>query len=185
MANISRSITLLIYCLFIAPLLATPLYAASNDWATVTPVQPGSATDPVLLIEGKLKEDKQVQFDLQQLLQFPSTSFVVTHPTSGEKKKYTGIHLNDFLNHIGIAADAKFLVIRASNDYKAAIRMSDIRQYDYLLSYKQNETLYDQLPPEQNRGPLAIAINFDKHPMLDYDIYKHQLVWFVEKITVK
>ena len=175
-----------IICLFFSnAFIAVANAAHPASWELLKTIHPDSSAETVLTIEGKLKENKLIKFDLNSLLQLPAATFEVSHPVNGQKDQYTGILLNDFLNHLGVAPESEYLIIRASNDYKVAVKINDINRYEYLLSYKKNGKFYDQLPADQNKGPLVIAINFDKHPQLDYDIYKHQLVWFVESITIK
>lgn len=175
-----------ITCLFLSTLLILASNAADlASWDSLKTIRSDGSAETVLTIDGKLKENELVKFDLNNLLQLPAVTFGVSHPNNGQKSQYTGILLDDFLNHLGLNPEAEYLIVKASNDYKVAIKISDINQYEYLLSYKKDGKFYDQLPADQNRGPLVIAINFDKDPELDYDIYKHQLVWFVENITIK
>ncbi|WP_163339411.1 molybdopterin-dependent oxidoreductase [Desulfopila sp. IMCC35008] len=140
---------------------------------------------PVLTVGGKVQGNKPIKFDLNDLIQLPSETISIHHSVTGQRNQYTGILLDDFLNHLGIAPDSSYLIIRASNNYKSVVKINDINRFEYLLSYKKNGKFYNQLPSEEDRGPLAIIINFDKHPGLDFDIYKHQLVWFVENITIE
>lgn len=157
----------------------------TSNWRLLRTHSSEKDSEVDLTINGKLEGDAVRTFSLKTILQLPAVTFEVTHPVSGKKNTYTGVSLSELLTHLGVSSDAEYVVIEAANNYKAAVKINDIQRYDYLLSYKKNEKLYDELPPEQNRGPLAIAINFDKHPELEYDIYKHQLVWFVESLTVK
>lgn len=186
MGRKSHLFVLALTCLF----LSTQVIPASNaadpiSWDVLKTVRSDDSVEAVLIVDGKLKENNLIKFDMDSLLQLPAVTFGVSHPRSGNKNQYTGILLDEFLDNLGLASEAEYVIIKASNDYKAAVKIEDINRYEYLLSYKKNGKLYEQLPADQNRGPLAIVINFDKHSKLDYDIYKHQLVWFVESITVK
>ena len=173
------------YLFFIAPLTPPVSYADAASWETLNEYKLEDTAKAVLTIDGKLQGKELVKFDLIKLTQLPSESFNVTHPLTKEVDRYAGISLKDILSNLGISSEATYILVRASNNYKSAVRIKDINRFEYLLSYKKNNKFYDELPANQNKGPLAIVINFDKHPELDYDIYKHQLVWFVEKITVK
>lgn len=159
--------------------------AKAATWDSLQSYTLEDSADPVLTVEGKLLGNTTKKFSLNILTQLPAATSSVRHPVTGQRNQYTGIPLDAFLRHLGIAPEATYIIVRASNNYKSVVKLSDISRYDYLLSYKKNGQFYDQLPADEDRGPLAIVINFDKHPELDFDIYKHQQVWFVESMTVK
>ena len=146
-----RLLGTIILCLFLSSTLSSATDAANTaSWELLKTINPDSSAETVLTIEGKLKEKKLIKFDLNSLLQLPAATFRVSHPINGQKNQYTGILLDDFLDHLGVAPEAEYLIVRASNDYKVAIKINDISRYDYLLSYKKNGFFYDQLPAEQN-----------------------------------
>ena len=138
-----------------------------------------------LTVEGSLSGKSQVFLSLNTLMAFPQVSFTLVNTWSGKEETFTGTSLIQLLNTLGMKKEATIVEVVAANDYRVLIRRNDIEKIEYILSYKVNHTLYADLPPKQNKGPLAIAINFAKHKEIDREIYKHQLVWFVKKIIIK
>jgi hypothetical protein len=116
---------------------------------------------------------------------FSPVSFDVRDAWKGVQSTYTGTSLHDLLQFLEVEDSASILDVIASNGYKVSIRIEDVNRYEYILSYKLNNRLYQDYEEDRNRGPLAIAINFEKYPELDYEIYKHQLVWYVKTILVR
>lgn len=138
-----------------------------------------------LVVKGKLANLNPALFDLATLKQLPATSFITTNHWTGAKEKYTGVAFIDLLMLLGLEASATSVEVLAINDYRINIRISDLKKYEYVLSYALDDKDYAEHEPAKNKGPIAVAINFDKHPELDRDIYKHQLVWFVNAIIVE
>ncbi len=156
---------------------------SSNNGITI----PGHLTDltATLVVKGKITRANPAFFDMETLMKFKPKSFETTNHWTGEKEKYTGIGFMDFLNFLEPDKSATIIDVIAINDYKASIRIDDLKQFEYLLSYKLNDRLYADHESKKNKGPIAIAINFDKHNNLDREVYKHQLVWFVKTIIVR
>lgn len=141
--------------------------------------------DADLIVKGKIISPRSIYLSMDTIERLTPVSFVKTNHWTKEKEKYTGVSLIALLDFLGLNDSASSIEIIADNDYRISIKISELRKYEYILSYKLNDKLYSEHPPQKNRGPLAIAINFDKHPELDYEIYKHQLVWFVNTMIVK
>ena len=137
-----------------------------------------------LIIEGKINTPNPAFFDLATLKKIPPHSFEVINRWTGAKEKYTGVAIIDLLNILGLDGTASSIEVLAANEYRISITLKDLRRYEYILSYKLNDIMYSEHQPKYNKGPLAIAINFDKHPEIDREIYKHHLVWFVSTIVV-
>ncbi len=155
----------------------TPIYSAG------VPQEIGSKT--LLTIKGKLKSGTTMEFNLDELMRLPQTEFKVTSRRTHKQDVYQGVSLIDLLDSTTIANTVSVVEVIAENDYRALIKIEDIKRYEYLLAYKKNGLFYWDLELSENKGPLAIAINFDKYPQMDWEIYKHQLVWFVKEIIVK
>ena len=139
----------------------------------------------VLTLKGKINRLNPVHFDLPTFMLLSEHSFTYKSHWTGDIKTYTGVSFIHLLNLLGLDESATHAEIIASNNYKISIKISDLKKYDYLLAYKLNHKLYSEYAPKEDKGPISIAINFDKHPEIDWEIYKHQLVWFVEAIIVK
>ncbi len=141
--------------------------------------------DAVLVVKGKIRKANPAYFDLETIMLFAPVSFDVRDAWKGSSSTYTGTSLHDLLQFLEVEDSASVLDVIASNGYKVSIRIEDVNRYEYILSYKLNSRLYQNYEEDRNRGPLAIAINFEKYPELDYEIYKHQLVWYVKTILVR
>lgn len=138
-----------------------------------------------LTVEGKINRLNPVYFDLDTIMQLKPHSFKHKSHWTGKTSEYTGVSFIVLLELLGLDESASYAEVIASNNYKISIKISDLKKYDYLLTYKLNNKLYSDHDPKDDKGPISIAINFDKHPELDWEIYKHQLVWFVERIIIK
>jgi len=138
-----------------------------------------------LIVKGKINPLNPAYFDLDTLRKFQPMSFEIANHWTGVKEKYTGIPIIDLLKFLGIDESASTIEVIATNEYRISIKIRDLKRYEYVLSYELNDKVYAELQPKFDKGPLAIAINFDKHPEIDREIYKHQLVWFVNTIIVK
>ncbi|MDM8548840.1 hypothetical protein QUF72_02130 [Desulfobacterales bacterium HSG2] len=138
-----------------------------------------------VIVRGKINKVNPAFFDLDTLMKFPCVSFEEKNAWKNEVQSYVGASLWQVLRFLEPDPSATLIDVIAANDYKASIRIADIRKYEYILSYKLNGKLYKQHEPARDKGPVAIAINFGKHPELPREIYKHQLVWYVRTIIVK
>ncbi len=138
-----------------------------------------------LTVTGKIISNEPIFFSLETFMKLPFKTIETTNYWTKEKEKFTGVGFFDLLNFIGLEETTSKVEIVAANNYTITIRLSDLERYEYILSYELDGKLYNDLPPERNKGPIAIAINFDKHPELDREIYKHQLVWFVDTLIVR
>jgi len=138
-----------------------------------------------LTVKGKINKLNPAYFDLSSLMVLKPHSFKHKSHWTGKVKEYTGVSFIRLLEVLGLDESATYVEVVASNNYKISIKISDLKKYDYLLAYKLDNKLYSAHDPKDDKGPVSIAINFDKHPELDWEIYKHQLVWFVEAIYVR
>lgn len=138
-----------------------------------------------LTVKGRIKNVNPVYFELDTFMRLKPEIFETTNHWTDKKEKFTGVEFIYLLKFLGIDDPASIVEVIASNNYRISIKINDLKQYGYLLSYKLNDKIYSEHKPKDDKGPIAVAINFDKYPELDREIYKHQLVWFVETIIVK
>jgi len=141
--------------------------------------------DTELVVMGKLNSISPARFNLCMLKRMKPTSFQIDNHWTGVSQKYTGVAFIDLLRQLGLDESASTATVVAANDYRIAIKLSDLKRYEYVLSYALDDKDYAEHEPSNNKGPIAVAINFGKHPELDWDVYKHQLVWFVTTIIVE
>lgn len=163
--------------------LATTFHFVIPGYSAELPIDMAEKT--ILIISGKLKSGTKMEFNLNDLMGLPQTSFSVTSRRTNKQDTYRGVGLRDLLDHVTDDTDNTTVKVVADNDYNALISIEDIQRYEYLLSYKKNGLFYWDLELSENKGPLAIAINFDNYPQMEWEIYKHQLVWFVKEIIIQ
>jgi hypothetical protein len=144
-----------------------------------------AAEKSVLVLSGRIAGGAPVQLALDTLLKFPSTSFTTTDPWDQKEHRFEGVLLHPLLVRFGMDAEAALVEVSAANGYQATIRVQDLRRYGHLLAYRMDGALTSTLADLTKRGALQIALDFQGQPGLSPDLYKHQLVWQVVRITVR
>ena len=144
-----------------------------------------AAEDVVLVVEGKIGKGKKSQFDLKTIEKFPKVSFKTWDPWDKQERRYEGARLVDVLRFLEIDSSAKQVVVHASNDYQAVLPVEDLDRIGYILAYRMDGKYFSELGDKNNKGPLAIAIDFDSNKSIDIEIYKQNLVWWIDVIRVR
>jgi len=175
-----------LYCMTSDLVADDPKRSDSLSIDAVSAISMKIAPDKVeLTVKGKINKLSPARFDLDTLMKLKSAYFETTNHWTGQKEKFTGVSFISLLQFLGLDASASNVEVIATNSYRITIKISDLKKYDYLLSYKLNDKLYSEHDPKNDKGPIAVAINFDRHPELNREVYKHHLVWFVETIIVQ
>lgn len=138
-----------------------------------------------LIVEGRINEGTPVLLDLSTVKKYPSMSFSGEDPWTNKEYTYTGVSLNALLKAFSVDQSASSVMVHAENDYSIGITLADIEQYTYILAYKIDNTFPAEEEAFTNRGTFFIAIDFSQHRTLDVEMYKHQLVWQVNRIVVE
>lgn len=141
--------------------------------------------DVVLTVEGLIHGPTPARFDLATIKKFKPVSFTNFDPWDKKDRKYTGVDIMDILEFLGLDDSARFIDIKAANGYSVSVDIHDMRSDCHIFSYAMDGREYAAYAGKENKGPLAVAIDFTAHPDLSVDVYKHQLVWFVQTVTVK
>ncbi len=136
-------------------------------------------------VKGKIGKTKIASFDLKTLERFPKMSFTTWDPWDAMKREYEGVLLSDILRFLKIDSSATRIEIYARNDYKTIIGVEDLPRVGYLLAYKMDGKYFKEWEGKSNKGPIAIAIDFDSHKDIDINIYKENLVWWVDIVNVE
>jgi len=140
--------------------------------------------DEVVLTLETLDGSKSIQLSESQIREQPSNSFSTFDPWDNKQRKYKGCDLSTILAQIVPLDKINAIEVVAKNDYKAIITKTEIGKYTYLLSYEMNDKDYSELG-EENKGPLAIAVEMEKVDDYDKVKIKNQLVWWINKIIIK
>jgi hypothetical protein len=141
--------------------------------------------DVVLTVKGKIRKANPALFDLTTIQAFQPITFTIFDPWDKQEQTYEGIPIIDILQFLEMENSAETIEVVARNGYEIVIRIDDLKRYTYIFSYAMNGKLYNEYTDSQNKGPLAIAIDFSSNAEIDVEIYKHQFVWFVETVTVR
>jgi hypothetical protein len=139
----------------------------------------------VLTVNGKIRKANPALFDLTTIQAFQPITFTIFDPWDKQEQTYEGTPVIDILQFLEMENSAETIEVVARNGYEITINVDDLKQYTYIFSYAMNGKLYNEYTGSQNKGPLAIAIDFSRNAEIDIEIYKHQLVWFVETVTVR
>lgn len=147
----------------------------------------GAAEDAAadLTIQGKIGDGTAITLDLAMVMGLPSHSFTCVDPWDGKEHRFTGVLLQEMLSHFGIDSASTRVTVTAKNKYSIPIRRVDYERCGYILAWKVDGHLFGDDKATRNRGSFIIAIDFARHPELDPQLYKHQLVWQVSGILVE
>lgn len=129
--------------------------------------------------------DGPLYLDLEFLMSLPAESFSSPDPWDGVEHSYTGVSIARLLYSCGMSPDAVRVTVSAANGYSAPITPDDLRRYGHILAYTMDGETFESAGSLTKRGKLIVAIDFSAHKDLDVDIYKHQLVWQVNRIEVE
>ncbi|HEY9595394.1 MAG TPA: molybdopterin-dependent oxidoreductase [Spirochaetia bacterium] len=169
------SILLVAGALALAAVAATPVLA-----------EDGSPDEPVLTISRADGTASPVKLTLGALMAMPRVSFTGVDPWDGKKHEVVGTPLLGLLQGSGLLrADAQSVLLTAHNDYKAMISLDDLRSCPYLVAWEMDGKPLGTRNAVPRRGPLMSAIDFDRAPRLDREVYKYQLVWQLMRIEVR
>ncbi len=138
-----------------------------------------------LTVTGKIGKAPVARFDLKTLERFPKKSFVTYDPWDDQERKYEGLLLSDLLRFLEIDSSATRIEVHARNDYKAVIGVKDLDRIGYLLAYRMDDKYFHELDGKLDKGPLAVAIDFNTHKDIDIAVYKQNQVWWIDIITIK
>ena len=137
-----------------------------------------------LVIDGS-GVDGPLSLDLDFLMSLPAETFRCVDPWDGEEHSYTGVSLVRLLDSCGMSPDARRVDVLAANGYSAPVTTDDLRKYSYILAYEMDGETFEAAGSLAKRGKLIIALDFTDAEDLDVDVYKHQLVWQVNRIEVE
>jgi hypothetical protein len=136
----------------------------------------------ILTVNGKIGVKNTADaavFDAALLDALPQKSFVTKTPWFKEPVKFTGPLLRDVLQ--ALKADGKTINATALNDYKVAIPMADVLNYDVLLARQIN----GRVITVREKGPIFIIYPFDSFPELRNLTYYSRSIWQVKALSVE
>ncbi len=117
-------------------------------------------------------------FDLDMLKALPFVAYMVTDPWLGDQV-YGGVRLADLLAYVGVPADAKTVVIVASDEKEFPVAMKDALYYPILIAYTS-----DGNPIKASKGgPLKLVYPYQIEGM-EALYAPEQWSWYVIEIRV-
>jgi hypothetical protein len=155
--------------------LDSPALAAGSDI-------PQPKQDAILTVAGKIgnpNQDKTVLMDRPTLESVGLIEYAVTDPFEETERTFTGVLIKDLLALWKVSPDAKFLHVKALNDFQVDIPIELVRDFPVMLALKQDG---EYMEPDY-RGPAMIVFPYGYYKFTgDIDAY---WVWQVKSITVK
>ena len=138
----------------------------------------------VLTISGKIENGSPVFLDMATIRRIPAVTFSTYDPWDHRERSYKGPLIMAILELARVDASASRIEVVASNDYRIPIRISDLKRIGHIMSYEMDGLSYEKHTKPTNKGPLAVAIHFEKND-IEVEIYKHHLAWWVTDIIVE
>lgn len=152
-------------------------------WALAQTASPGAANGKTILrISGLISTGGSagvVTLDGATLDALPVHSFTTTAPWFKNRTSFSGPLLSDVLDSVG--AKGTQLAMRALNDYKVMVPVSDAYQYQPILARRIN----NQLISVRDKGPLFLIYPFDSRPELNTEVFFARSIWQIKSIQVE
>lgn len=144
-------------------------------------LSPGVAAEEatILVVDGQVTGGKAVAFDLARLKSLPAIQVTTMTPWTDGESTFEGVRMRDLLERLG--AEGKAVIADAVDDYRIAIPMNDIEDYDVIIAYAMN----GRPLPDDDKGPLWIIYPYSEHAGLQKDIYFSRSVWQLNRLTVE
>lgn len=136
----------------------------------------------ILSITGKIKNKNNgdsADFDMAMLEKLKKAEVVTTTPWHQGKQSFLGVSFLALKEAVGF--EGQTLEVRALNDYKSEIPMSDVYNPNMILAYKNNNK-YMEI---KDKGPLFIIYPYDQGEKFQNEVYYNRSVWQLRKILVK
>lgn len=154
--------------------MATPAAAGARTILRISGLvaNANAKANPNITSEGVLALDEAAIDAL------PVHSFTTTTPWFKEKTTFSGPLLADLLDAVGIKGT--LLTMRALNDYKVQVPVSDAYQYHPLLARKINNRPISV----REKGPLFLIYPFDSAPELNTELFFARSIWQIKSIQV-
>ncbi|WP_246659313.1 molybdopterin-dependent oxidoreductase [Rhizobium sp. FY34] len=158
-------------------LLSSVWLLASSAFALDAPKGP-----VVLTVKGALTHANvgdTAQFDLAMLEALAGRTAKVKTPWTDGEPSFSGPLLRSVLDAAG--ANGETLLVKALNDYFAAVPASDARLLDTILATRLN----GKPMSVRDKGPLFLIYPFDLDPALYNEKYFSRSVWQIKEIEVR
>lgn len=151
--------------------------------AAFTLVVVEAESDIILTVVGP-RNTPSISYTGLRIKALPQNSFSTFDQWDRKHRRYTGVGVLTLLEDIGYASDSSQVEVISRNNHRVSIDLSDIRRYGHIFSYRMDDSDYADIP-EDNKGPVAIAVKTDNLGERERQRISDQVVWWIEKIIVR
>lgn len=152
-------------------------------WMLFITGSPALGEEVALRVEGPAGAPP-LTFTDAEIRAMDAVTFSTVDPWDKRERTYTGCPLLDFLKAAGRLKGVRTIEVVARNGYHAPIPIEMARKYGHILSYAMDGRDYADLG-EEDKGPLAIAVEMERVDPADAALVKTQLVWWIERLRLK
>ena len=136
--------------------------------------------EPVILsVDGGVADGAVHEFTRSQLEALGHAEIDTTTPWHDGVIRFEGVPLALLMEHVG--AKGRIAAVRALNNYKTEVPLTDFSQFGVILALKKN----GEYMPVSDKGPLFIVYPFDSNEMLNGEVYYSRSAWQVRRITIE
>ncbi|ART79968.1 molybdopterin-binding protein [Oceanisphaera avium] len=122
----------------------------------------------------------QWDFTLSELQALPQAQITTAHPWSTQPHTYSGVDLTALLASLFSDKTVSSLSLEALNGFSIALDWADIKIYQPILAWQDNNHIMTQ----RNQGPLWLMLPFDQVPRIKQADFIHFMVWQLRTIKV-
>lgn len=158
--------------------------AAADTYRVVEPpsLRPGdpvpTASKPVLQVSGKVGTPLSV--DMATLERFGRISYDVPDPFTKKVESYSGVLASSVLAMADPDAEATLARAHALDDFSIDVKISDLDRYPAMIVTR----LSGKRVSVADGGPLKLIWPYHAYD-LDHNVYDHQWVWSLDKLTLR
>jgi hypothetical protein len=151
-------------------------------WALAQTAPAPTKSKVILRVSGLIStagSEGGVALDEAAIDALPVHTFTTTAPWFKNRTSFSGPLLSDVLDAVG--ARGTQLAMRALNDYKVMVPVSDAYKYQPILARRIN----NQVISVRDKGPLFLIYPFDANPELNNDVFFARSIWQIKSIQVE
>lgn len=137
-----------------------------------------ASSDPLLWIDGDIRDTGGLSFSDADLMTFEQRSFETSTVWTEGIRRFSGPSLKLFLDRLG--AGPGNLRLTAINDYSTEVSRSLLTAHAPIIANRIDNMTFDR----RAKGPLWVMFPFDRSPDLRSEIVYAACAWQLTQITV-
>lgn len=157
--------------------LAVAVAGGAGDAQAAELAPPSS--EVILKVKGPLGRTNvgdEAHLDRPLLESFGTTTLTTWTPWTDGEVEFEGLPLRSLV--AALEARGTAMHMRALNDYRVVIPMSDAQDYNVLLAWRADGVDLTR----RDRGPLWIVYPWSAHPDLDIRVTSHRSIWQLHEL---